>query len=835
MNIIVLGYYSHGNYGDDLFEVIFKKLYVNYNLIFYDPNKITIIPDNVDIIVCGGGDIINDFFMKQIVKLKLSAEAKYKKKIPTYAISVGITYKKSVILGKSHYLDIFDYFIVRNKIDVDLLKERYSEDHIIYMPDVVHLLQQSKPKKMLSYLTNLISKARPVLGIFLTNTIANEGKNTKYEEEVANLVKLIEALPDKFDIHLVPFNTGANKHENDDLLNKKIFRSLNSLVNKRVFVKLYTLKQLVDTFRNSMYAYGICMRYHAHILCLTYKVPFMSISMTNKTFEYMKDFGNSEYLIDYNNRILDINNCVEVFNKLINDKNWSKKHKELINIAADKFIYPIKNKIVRNTGPEYFDNEIFVKFFNNFISGLIQFLFKDQVSDHSHRYAEITKIFIKNYCLKDVYNLLRLNLPNDNIRSSITNYIIYQLFNTFDTTYNYGLNEKVIECNLYENILWIYEDKSYKGLHRKDQLYNKIEIVDKDTKNILLNFSYIDNNFSKEIHRSGWSYVSSNLISRFHNVDATLIVDLYMDKTFLWNSAVYEKLKKIPYTKPWIGFIHHTPNPEYTENSLDNIINSNNFKLSLKKCKGIIVLSNYLRQYLEKNLKGKIPIYNLTHPTETPEIRFTWDKFIQNSHKKVIQIGGWLRNSYAIYELAVNSKKLNISKYLLQGNKMENYIKPDNLNHNDIFQQKNNKSNKLDLQERMCNVTSNKYLQGLVSHINKQYDSVTLISHLNNEEYDNLLAENIVFINLINASACNTLIECVVRNTPILINRIEAVEEVLGKNYPLFYDSIAEANELVVNIDKIKEGYEYLNKLDKKSLHIDTFIQEFTDIIKKII
>jgi polysaccharide pyruvyl transferase WcaK-like protein len=213
MNIIVLGYYSHGNYGDDLFEVIFKKLYVNYNLTFYDPNKLNLIPENVDIIVCGGGDIINDFFMKQIVKLKLSAEAKHKKKIPTYAISVGITYKKSVILGKSHYLDIFDYFIVRNKIDVDLLKQRYSEDHIIYMPDVVHLLEQYKPKRMLSYLTNLISKARPVLGIFLTNTIANEGKNTKYEEEVKNLVKLIEALPDKFDIHLVPFNTGANKHE----------------------------------------------------------------------------------------------------------------------------------------------------------------------------------------------------------------------------------------------------------------------------------------------------------------------------------------------------------------------------------------------------------------------------------------------------------------------------------------------------------------------------------------------------------------------------------------------------------------------------------------------
>ena len=120
MNIIILGYYSHGNYGDDLFEVIFKKLYVNYNLTFYDPNKINIIPDNIDIIVCGGGDIINDFFMKQIVKLKLSAEAKYKKKIPTYAISVGITYKKSVILGKSHYLDIFRVMLLGRPIRLAL-------------------------------------------------------------------------------------------------------------------------------------------------------------------------------------------------------------------------------------------------------------------------------------------------------------------------------------------------------------------------------------------------------------------------------------------------------------------------------------------------------------------------------------------------------------------------------------------------------------------------------------------------------------------------------------------------------------------------------------------
>ena len=109
MNIVILGYYGHGNYGDDMFEVIFKKLYLEHNLSFYDPNKISAIPESTDIIICGGGDIINDWFMQQISKLKIRAEQKANKRIPTYAISIGVTFKKSIPNSKPYYLDIYNY------------------------------------------------------------------------------------------------------------------------------------------------------------------------------------------------------------------------------------------------------------------------------------------------------------------------------------------------------------------------------------------------------------------------------------------------------------------------------------------------------------------------------------------------------------------------------------------------------------------------------------------------------------------------------------------------------------------------------------------------------
>jgi polysaccharide pyruvyl transferase WcaK-like protein len=796
MNILFLGYYNHNNMGDDYFEFIFQKMFINYNIYFIDPNDLKIINKNIDILVCGGGDIINDYFMNKIVSLKYDYEETNNKKLLTYAISVGITYKLSIYQDKVHYLDIFDYFIVRNKTDANILLSRYDQQYVKYIPDIVHLIPYYVQGK-----TKIKNKNKPVIGIFLTETISNNGLNTNYDLEVNNFVKLIENLPKNYDIHLVPFNIGMNVSENDSVLNYKIYNLLSENTKKRVFLKIFNLEELLYTFIDKIYTVGLCMRYHSHILSYTYKIPFISISMTNKTLEYMKDMNITKYFINYaTNPLFDIDLVINLIDQAINDQEYFNDLK----INEESFIYPIKNLINRTTGPEYFNEKIYSKIYNNLIIELFSFIKKDL----NIKNLNVNNIKV-NSSLEKTFEELNIIIPTiNNYNKIITKILINNIFGTLKTEYNYGLEEKVLSCDFNENIHYLIENKFLKGYYNK----NKV------SKNTNLNFFYVDNYFTPGIHRSGWSYVTKNLIEKFNDNNGNIIVDLYVDKTFLWNADINIKLKKIPYIKPWIGFIHHTPNPEYTDHSLIHILESEIFIASLKYCKGIIVLSEYLKNYLTTYfndiIKINIKIFVTSHPTENVETKFTIEKFIDNKEQKIIQIGGWLRNSYSIYTLHT----LNIQKCVLHGKEMENYIIPTNFNLNIISD----------------NYVYNKFVDGLIHNLNDTFQNVNILNYLDNNEYDKLLENNIVFLNLINASACNTLIECVIRNTPIIINRLPAIEEVLGINYPLFYNNIFEASCLVNNIENIKKGYLYLTKLNKDKLNIKYLINDFNKIIKLI-
>ena len=110
-------------------------------------------------------------------------------------------------------------------------------------------------------------------------------------------------------------------------------------------------------------------------------------------------------------------------------------------------------------------------------------------------------------------------------------------------------------------------------------------------------------------------------------------------------------------------------------------------------------------------------------------------------------------------------------------------------------------------------------------------NSVTAVQKLSNDEYDNVLSSSIVFLDLIDASAVNTLIECLVRNTPVLVNRHPAVEAVLGCMYPFFFDNIVEASSKATNFDLVLETHIYLKSLPKNNLSVDSFIKGIEQIL----
>ena len=87
-----------------------------------------------------------------------------------------------------------------------------------------------------------------------------------------------------------------------------------------------------------------------------------------------------------------------------------------------------------------------------------------------------------------------------------------------------------------------------------------------------------------------------------------------------------------------------------------------------------------------------------------------------------------------------------------------------------------------------------------------------------------------VFVDLFDASANNTVLECIVRNTPIIINKLDAVVEYLGDGYPLYYNELSEVPNLI-NGENILRAHNYLKQMDKTPFKISTFLNKLYDIV----
>ena len=99
-----------------------------------------------------------------------------------------------------------------------------------------------------------------------------------------------------------------------------------------------------------------------------------------------------------------------------------------------------------------------------------------------------------------------------------------------------------------------------------------------------------------------------------------------------------------------------------------------------------------------------------------------------------------------------------------------------------------------------------------------------LFTYLKNlDEYDKLLENNIVFIDLYNSSANNTILECIIRNTPIIVNKLEAVVEYLGEDYPMYFNDLSEIPEL---LNKIQDAHDYLKVMDKSEFTMNYFYKK---------
>lgn len=270
------------------------------------------------------------------------------------------------------------------------------------------------------------------------------------------------------------------------------------------------------------------------------------------------------------------------------------------------------------------------------------------------------------------------------------------------------------------------------------------------------------------VHRSGWNY-ALNCLMPLHSEKG-----IYVEGAIENRFAFWKKDYQRNYRKGWIGFFHHPPDmPHFYEKKRapEFVLETGEMREALKTCFGVFCFSEHYRQWLAERLE--VPVVRVFHPTETPENQFTPEKFQLNPTKRIVQIGHWLRKVHSIYLLPTELKKTIIHQDFPH---VRDYFKAE------------------------------KEAFGL----SIEESSAERLPFLSNDEYDQLLSENIAYLELHATVVNNAIIECLVRNTPVLVNPLPAIKEYLGEDYPFYFTTRDEASRKSRDLSLIEKTYEYL-------------------------
>lgn len=279
------------------------------------------------------------------------------------------------------------------------------------------------------------------------------------------------------------------------------------------------------------------------------------------------------------------------------------------------------------------------------------------------------------------------------------------------------------------------------------------------------------------LKNQNWNFLSKKM-EIFHNKNGINCYE-WLDK----------ELKEKKILNNWTGFLHNVINypaeypQKYTNKiaCLSDLVRDDYFLDKLNNCVGIFVFTNQIKIFLEHETKFK-NIHVLKHPA--PD--FVWSHNCWKEGKNIIHVGQQLRKYHSFLELETKKNKIMINPMQCE---------------NDILEMQKYSSKK-----------------------------VKIIENLNLKSYLDLLCNSIVFLDLYDVAACNTIVECMVLGVPILVKKLSGSVEYLGEDYPFYFDDLKEANNKINDDKLIEKSNIYLKNINKNSLKINNFLNDFANI-----
>tara|TARA_B100001094_G_scaffold320711_1_gene367340 strand:+ start:2359 stop:4185 length:1827 start_codon:yes stop_codon:yes gene_type:complete len=344
---------------------------------------------------------------------------------------------------------------------------------------------------------------------------------------------------------------------------------------------------------------------------------------------------------------------------------------------------------------------------------------------------------------------------------------------------------------------WNYVNECISDINNENG-YLFIDFIEK-----LWGWNAIDLTGNKGIFFENKSYHVDN--SEIKNINNMEYVYLHDVGVIYWNGEDWMKSELI--TKEnvelspsygvideyWVGVFHNPVNiPQWFDysNSPQVIVKRPDFQKSLEMCRGIYVFSEYLKTELLKLGGWPCPINVIKHPTE--RINTKWCPNLHSN--KLVQVGYWLRKISSIWEVDVSCN--NYDKYWV---------------------------NRAPYGWECFNRQ--------VYHENKTRcvaeNNVNLLQ-LSNEEYDKLFQHCVLFLDLYDSSVNNSVLEAIIRHTPLVINRIQPIIEILGDDYPLYFDNLSEVSAILTK-ENIMKAHLHMKQLEESDFfYKGYFINDIT-------
>ena len=271
-----------------------------------------------------------------------------------------------------------------------------------------------------------------------------------------------------------------------------------------------------------------------------------------------------------------------------------------------------------------------------------------------------------------------------------------------------------------------------------------------------------------------------------------VLLDAFIEATFCWDLEKNEQTGVLPYQKDWVAFVHNPPGiPSWheVESAPQFIFTLPAWRESQRYCRGIFAFSETMCSWLRKHID--VPVAPAIHPSEPSDQLFSMEKFLANPERRIVQVGSWLRRLYAISLL-----KTRMRKGLLAPRPM-----PD---------------------PRLQALLSREAEHESAAR-NADWSTVDFLPYHSASDYDRLLTNNIVFLDLYDTVVNNTVLECIVRRTPVICNRLPSLEEYLGSEYPLFFSNLEEAAAHADDLARIEKAHEYLAAIPQKNFSQEKF------------